>query len=173
MIAATSGLAYGGFLSNFVIDVSGVEFWDTLGSPNNDTISIISDIEGAWITNISWDVNLTTVTAPSASFPSWASEATISFNDLALNVGAGDDFGVVNQNYFGSTDVDITMGLGELLNLEFWESFDDAENQVDAFFGAGSTITFSGSLLFLRVVPGSSTLIPLVMGGLVFSRRCR
>ncbi len=173
-LAATSGLAVaGGLHGNLTIDVSGVQFFDARGSPNNEFITLISDVDNTWITDISWDVNLTPVTAPGGVFPSWASEATISFNDtILLNVGLADTFGVVNQSYTGSVSTDIKLNRNELLNLEFWESFDDAQGEPDAFFEAGSSITLHGTGS-LRIIPGSGTLAPLAMIGLAISRRRR
>lgn len=75
IIAATAGLASA---DSMVIDVSGTQFFDDQGAATNTILNIFVG-HTATITNISWDVNLTTFTQPNTTFPSWASEAVMLF----------------------------------------------------------------------------------------------
>ena len=165
VIAASAGLASA---DTMVIDVSGSQFFDEQGAAVNEILSVLVGA-GAAITNIAWDVNLTTFTDPNATFPSWASEATMSFEG-AENVNvSGDGFGVVNQNYAGSQASGIVLGVDGILDIEFFESFDDSTGNADSAFEAGSTITLSGS----NFVPTPGSLAVLGLGGLVAGRRRR
>ncbi len=160
IIAAVSGLAQ----AEIVIDVSGAEFRDGIGDPDNQVIEVF--LGAFWqITNIAWDLNLTTLTDPGASFPSWASEANIDFNgQLNLQV-SGTAAGVVNEINTGSADVDLTLGADGILRMEFWESFDDSPGMADAFLGEGSTITIPS--------PTPGPLAAVGIGGLFAARRRR
>ena len=168
VIAASAGLASA---DTMVIDVSGTQFFDEQGSAVNTILAIAvgNGVDIASITNIAWDVNLTTFTDPNATFPSWASEATMSFEG-AENVNvSGDGFGVVNQNYVGSQASSLVLGVDGILDIEFFESFDDSTGNADSAFEAGSTITLSGS----NFVPTPGSLAVLGLGGLVAGRRRR
>ena len=165
VIAASAGLASA---DTMVIDVSGSQFFDEQGAAVNEILSVLVG-SGASITNIAWDVNLTTFTDPNATFPSWASEATMSFEG-AENVNvSGDGFGVVNQNYTGSQASALVLGVDGILDIEFFESFDDSTGNADSAFEAGSSITLSGS----NFVPTPGSLAVLGLGGLVAGRRRR
>ena len=176
-LAATAGLAYANpvlttdiasFTTNpdranqsVVIDVSGIEFFDELGSPNNKILSYYAYFGQAHITGISWDLNLTTLGA------SWASDSSFAINGNHLTPGSGDGYSVTNHNYIGSGSVDFRLhGVDDYLTLEFFETFIDAPGQAEAFFEAGSTITIHGPLLWLFPVtpnPGSLTILGLGM----------
>lgn len=169
VIAASAGLANADTL---VIDVSGTQFFDDQGAAINTVLAIAvgNGVDIANVTGIAWDVNLTTFTDPGAAFPSWASEATMDFggNDQ-INVGAGDGFGVVNQNYTGSVATNFNVDASGILNIEFYESFDDSLGNADSQFDAGSTVTLTGS----NFVPTPGSLAVLGLGGLVAGRRRR
>lgn len=169
VIAATAGLASA---DTMVIDVSGTQFFDDQGAAVNTILNIAvgNGMDIANITNIAWDVNLTTFTDPNATFPSWASEATMLFDGTdGIAVGAADGFGVVNQNYADGVAVNITLAVDGNLSIEFFESFDDSTGNADSQFDAGSTITLTGS----NFVPTPGSLAVLGLGGLVAGRRRR
>lgn len=156
-VAAIAGTAMG---TDLVIDVSGVESWDFQGDPDNTILNVFVGA-GATITNIAWNVNLTTLGI------SWADENTMTFNGAqSINVGAGDAFTVSNQNYAGSAASGIVLDGSGMLSIEFHEvGFDDNPNAVDSFFNSGS-ITVS-------YVPAPGALAVLGLGGLVAGRRRR
>ncbi len=161
VMTAVSGLAQ----AQLVIDVSGYEFVDGLGDADNQILEVF--IGASWeITEISWDLNLTTLTDPNASFPSWASEANIDFNgQLNLQV-SGTAAGVVNENNAGTSGpISLILGADGLLRMEFWESFDDSPGMADAFLGEGSTITIP--------IPTPGPLAAVGIGGLFAARRKR
>lgn len=156
---------------NFVTyDLSGFQFNDAQGSVNNE---ILTTALGPFIlvTGVSWNVNLSTIGA------SWASEATIDIAGL-FNIVVSDDANpVTNQNYTSSGIFDFSdngiadiefFGPPQLFDFEFYESFVDNGGTGDAFFEAGSTITFHGEFL-----PTPGTLAFLGLGGLAASRRRR
>ncbi len=161
-LAAVAGLATADTL---VVDVSGYESWDFQGDADNTILNVLVG-SGANITNIAWDVNLTTVGI------SWADENTMGFfgNSVAVNPGAGDAFTVTNMNYSGSTGANITLGGNGLLDIEFYEvGFDDNFNSVDSFYEDGSFITLTGT----GFVPTPGSLAVLGLGGLMAGRRRR
>lgn len=171
IIAATAGLATAGLPATVTIDVSDAQFFDDQGAAVNTILHIMigDGINIATITNISWDVNLTTFTDPNASFPSWASEATMLFAGVEMiAVGTADGFGVVNQNYIGNIDTNIELGVDGILDIEFFESFDDAAGFADAQFEAGSILTLHG-----YASPSPGTLAAFGALGLFTSRRKR
>jgi len=161
-LVAVSGLAQAETLT---IDVSGMESWDFQGDPDNTILNALVG-NGANITNIAWDVNLTTLGV------SWAEENTMGFfgNSVVINPGFGDAFTVSNANYSGSQATNITLGVDGMLDIEFYEViFDDNLDLVDSFYEAGSTITLSGT----GFVPTPGSLAVLGLGGLVAGRRRR
>ena len=171
VIAATAGLASA---DTMVIDVSGTEFFDALGDSSNTILSVLVGASAS-ITSISWDLNLTTFTDPNASFPSWASEANIDFNGLLNLQVSGTAAGVVNENNAGTAvmaDIlggPLVLGADGLLNMEFWESFDDSADNADSAMKDGSTITLNGN----GFVPTPGSMAVLGLGGLVAGRRRR
>ncbi len=165
VVAAAAGLANA---DTMVIDVSGTQFFDEQGAAVNTILNVLVG-NGESITNIAWDVNLTTFTDPNATFPSWAQEATMTFNGVEDVSVSADAFGVVNQNYAGNQASSIVLGVDGMLSIEFWESFDDSTGNADSQFDAGSTITLSGD----NFVPTPGSLAVLGLGGLVAGRRRR
>ena len=159
-IVAVSGLAQADTL---VIDVSGAESYGFQGDALNQVLSVLVG-SGASITNIAWDVNLTTLGL------SWADENTMFFAGAeSVNPGFGDAFTVSNANYAGSQASGIVLGLDGLLSIEFHEVGFDDNVGVDSFYGQGSTVTLSGT----GFVPAPGSLAVLGLGGLVAGRRRR
>jgi uncharacterized protein (TIGR03382 family) len=158
-IAATAGLASA---ADLVVDVSGVNSWGFQGDALNESLAIMVGAN-ANVSNIAWDVNLTTVGL------SWADENTMDFAGGAaiINVGLGDAFTVTNMNYSGSLATNIDLAGDGLLNVDFYEvGFDDNPGSVDSFYEAGSTITIS-------YTPTPGSLAVLGLGGIVAGRRRR
>jgi len=145
ILATVSGLAQAdASWASLTIDVSGYEFRDELGSPNNEILDVYIWSE-AWINCIEWNLTLTTLPPPGATIQSWGSEANIDFNQtLNLQVSNTDE-GVVNELNKGSAFVDYTLDRDGKLNLEFWDSYDDAEGYADAVLEEGSYITVYGA----------------------------
>ncbi|MGV6813979.1 MAG: hypothetical protein ACWA5W_03100 [Phycisphaerales bacterium] len=151
-------------------DFSGYHFNDAQGSALNEVFTT-DFLPFILVTGVSWDVNLTTIGA------SWASEATINIAGL-FHINVSDDANpVTNQNYtsngvfeFSDNGIDDIENFGapQLFNIEFFESFVDNGGTGDAFFEAGSTITFHGKFL-----PTPGTLAIFVFGGLAATRRRR
>jgi len=160
-----------GFGIVHTIDVSGIWFNDAQGSSLNDRIELIFPASGFIdVIGIGWDVNLTTIGA------SWASEATIGFEDqLFLAPGAGDDFSLSNTNYSSGGILDLTEnGLDDIrisgdliLNIEFFDTFVDNAGSGDAVFEAGSVIYVE------HIYPTPGTLAVLGLSGVVCTRRKR
>jgi uncharacterized protein (TIGR03382 family) len=162
-VVAISGLAQA---ETLVIDVSGMASWDFQGDPDNTILNALVGA-GANITNIAWDVNLTTFDV------SWAEENTMGFfgNSVVVNPGFGDAFTVSNANYSGSMNTNITLGADGILDIEFYEvNFDDLLDEIDSIYEAGSTVTLSGTGF---VIPTPGSLAVLGLGGLVAGRRRR
>lgn len=159
-VAALAGTAAASH-STITIDVSGVNSWGFQGDPQNEFINVFLGANAS-ITNIAWDVNLTTLGI------SWADENTMTFNGAeSVNVALGDAFTVSNANYAGSQGSGLVLGADGMLSIEVHEvGFDDNPGDVDSFYEAGSSITIS-------YVPAPGALAVLGMGGLVAGRRRR
>tara|TARA_A100000171_G_scaffold29081_1_gene27188 strand:- start:11766 stop:12266 length:501 start_codon:yes stop_codon:yes gene_type:complete len=157
-VAALAGTAVAG--NSITIDVSGVNSWGFQGDPQNEFIDVFVGA-GASITNIAWDVNLTTLGI------SWADENTMTFNGAeSVNVALGDAFTVSNANYAGSQGSGLVLDASGMLSIEVHEvGFDDNPGDIDSFFNSG-TVTIS-------YVPAPGALAVLGMGGLVAGRRRR
>jgi hypothetical protein len=156
----------------FATDVNSV---DDEGSALNVTDSINLGA-GAVVTGIGWDLNL------EAFAPSWLSELYVSFADdtnlpgLYLSPGFGDDApGAGSYNSGGVIDLtdntipDITLSTG-ILNMEFFEGFDDAPVTVDGRWLAGSTLTFEYTP---APVPEPASMAALGLGVAALARRRR
>ena len=121
------------------------EFWDGLNDPDN---VIAMCFTGGSITGIEWDVTLETVGA------SWLSEATMQFTDssgsadpnaINLTVGNGDNTpGTMTYNSGGIVDLtdntlpDVVAAGDGILQIQFFESFDDNADAVDSMFTSGT-----------------------------------
>jgi len=131
------------------VDISGVQSWDSFGSPNNTLMVNGDGGAGKLMTGIGWDVTIATVGS------SWLSEPVIYFDGsdldgsgLFLTPGAADGFpGTASYSSGGPIDLtdngipDIPVLADGLIHMEFFESFDDVSNAVDADFLAGSSLT--------------------------------
>ncbi len=186
VIATAAGLAHAGHSSmndrvipsdthvdaaafTYTIDVSGISFNDAQGSALNHTLDIYAGLSNE-IIGIGWDVNLTTIG------PSWASEATIVFQDqIELVPAIREDFPVTNQNYSSNGILNLyQQGLDNIvltntpyLNIEFFDTFVDHGGTGDAYFEAGSV------LYIQHIYPSPNTLALLSFAGIASSRRRR
>ena len=174
-VALVAGFAYGTDYNIFG-DISGAESVDFQGDPDNELYYIYTLGPGPAITELSWDVNLTTLGI------SWAEEASFTITDsignsVTISPGAGDAFGVKSMNYTGSAAVTL-LPMGGPMLLEFHEiGFDDNPDAADAFFESGSVLYFSsiGIQHFVKIeaVPAPSGAGLLGLGVLLGSRRRR
>lgn len=132
-------------------ETDGTESWDALGSPNNVVVEL--DIgAGNTVTGSSFDVTIQT-----SGNGSWCSEATVLLsnsdgegdpNGILLNPAAGEDATCDGGLEFSSEGVidfaanglpNIEPNADGILRLEFHESFDDAADEIDAFWGTHSS----------------------------------
>jgi len=130
------------------VDMTGIESWDGLDDADNIIIEL--DIgAGNTMTGGSFDVGINAID------PSWLSEATVQFSDStgsadpnAINLapGAGEDApgdmefssaGVIDFSDNGLPD--IVAGTDGILRLQFFESFDDAADTIDALWRNAAT----------------------------------
>ena len=158
-VVAAAGLANA---DTMVIDVSGIQSWGFAGDAQNEFLNVLVGASAS-ITNIAWDVNLTTLGI------SWAEENTMGFfgNSEEVLPGFGDGFTVTNANYAGSQASAIVLGADGMLDIEFYETgWDDNAADVDSLYEAGSSIT-------INFVPTPGSLAVLGLGGLVAGRRRR
>ena len=166
-------------MSTVVIDISGVSTYEAFGSPLNTVLSRFLGAN-AYITGIGWDVTLTTFGG------SWLSEAGINFSDtdnttgVALRVGAGSNTGGIGVSFNSGgivdlVDLDLAFNVGGdgQLRMEFYETYVDVPNGIDATFGAGSFLTVQ----FANAVPEPATYGMMALGlaglGAVARRRQR
>lgn len=134
--------------TTIVLDISGEDSWDALNDPSN-TVLLVPIPAGAAMSGIGWDVNLTTLGG------SWRSEArfyfdgsdqdltglflTPGFADGSSGSGSYSSGGVLDLTDNAIPDIPI-LGDGQLW-IQLNESFDDADNVIDANWTAGSTLT--------------------------------
>lgn len=153
------------------IDLTGIQFNEAQGSVLNDVLAITFPPAGFIdIVGIGWDISLTTIGL------SWASDATIGFEDqIFITPGQSDNFSVSNMHYGSGGILDLTdHGLSDIrltgdftLDIEFFDTFVDNEGTGDAFFEPGS-------VLYIRhIYPTPGTLAALGLGGLLASQRRR
>ncbi|MEZ6241468.1 MAG: PEP-CTERM sorting domain-containing protein [Phycisphaerales bacterium] len=165
--------------ATYVFDLSGIQSWDTLSSPNNTVVNL--DLAAALglasgtsiaFNGIAWDVTIQTIGG------SWLSEAVIYFDDnvapdlsgLFLTPGVGvttpgtasfSSGGILKLADAGIPDIVLPNGI---LRMEFFESFDDVSGAADA--------NWSGTLT-LQATPAPGTLALIGLGGLAATRRRR
>ncbi|MCB9838969.1 MAG: hypothetical protein H6813_06480 [Phycisphaeraceae bacterium] len=135
----------------YAFNVAGIESFDSLGDPSNtvinfDLASALGYASGTPLTlnGIGWNVNIT------AEGGSWLSEMVVYFDDtvapdqvgLFLAPGINSGFpgtasfssGVQKLGDFGFSDVYLPNGR---VRMEFFESFDDADNVRDGVWNSG------------------------------------
>ncbi len=159
----TSGMlihAQSSLTTTKVMDISGVESWDSQGSPNNVILTILLDDFASRtdcedpvleLTGIGWSTSQTTVGG------SWLSEMAIGtdanqdgVNEIFLRPGIADtnsgsgtyaSDGVLSFAGAGLPDSLIANTVTGSMNLEFYETYNDFTDAVDGMYNAGSTIT--------------------------------
>lgn len=130
-----------------LLDVAGIASFDGRGSVGNTVIEINLG-PGAVINGIGWDVVL------QADDPSLLSDITVSIGDssgndfLFIRPGAGSNFsggptaftsdGVIKLADAGLPDIVLANGI---LQIEFFETFDDAAGSVDGSWISGQFFT--------------------------------
>jgi hypothetical protein len=165
--------------ANGILDINGFESWDFLGDSNNLQFYVVPSFGShVTVTNISWDLTLTTFDV------SWAEEATFSlFNSMGVHMsispGSGDAFSVTNMHYAGSAGTSLVLSIDDPMILEFHETgFDDLPDTPDAIYGPESWIRMENlfpsdlEILFIPV-PAPGAWSTLALGGLVALRRSR
>nr|WP_235976730.1 PEPxxWA-CTERM sorting domain-containing protein [Sandaracinobacteroides hominis] len=166
-LASASLFATPASAATLVIDVSGIDSYGGFGDPSNVLLSY--DLGAfAHITGISYDVTLT------AFSPSWLSEMVLAFTSSSFDgwvelTPAFVDEDPGTGSYSGSGDL-VALGLdfkldGDgLLNLEFFESFDDPFISPDGLWNSGTvTITYAPAV-DPNVVPEPATWVMLIAG---------
>jgi hypothetical protein len=147
------------------VDITGVESWDLLDDPDNTVLTECLG-EGAAMTGVGWDVTLTTVGA------SWLSEAVTYFDGqdldgsgLFLTVGVGNGMpGSMTFSSGGILDLtdngipNIVIGDDDNLYMQFFESFDDVADAVDAAYDP--TSTYDIAVLGFNCITGFDPSIP-------------
>jgi len=161
----TGSVPAAGAWPTLTLDLSGLSSWDLLGDPDNTILSPFL-LPHAHVFGIGWDVTIETVGT------SWISEASIDFGgELTLTPGAGNDFPGTSTFSSGGiidlvgTGLDFFVGADGILDIEFFESFDDVDGGIDAIYGAGSTL----QIQYIFPTPGG--LAALGLAGLVAGRR--
>ncbi|MGD1703205.1 hypothetical protein [Dapis sp. BLCC M229] len=144
-------------------DISGTNSWDSLGDPDNEVLTLdIADALGLGsgsavnLFGVGWDVTIMTDGSLSDGDGSWFSEAEIRITDTSGNVLFDFDAGTgefPGTDTFVGGEFQLTPVGSEfqftpafladgLVNVEFYESFDDATDVIDATYLATSTLTF-------------------------------
>lgn len=137
-----------------MINIAGTASWDSLNDPDN--IRILQPLgNGAIMTGIGWDVTVTTAGA------SWQSEARMYFDGMDLDgsglfLAPGIGVNTSGTGTFSSGGVidlsdnaipDIPILSDGLLHIQFYESFDDANNVIDANWVSGTlTIRYTPAI---------------------------
>ena len=119
-------------------ELAGVGSWDGLGSPNN--IVLIESLPDVSIINsVSW----TDVTASGLGGPSYGSEMRLDLNgEIAVTFFPDEGSGSAGGEWGPTSGSISNQFVSNELILEFFESFDDDANLIDAQY-TGGTITIS------------------------------
>ncbi|MBL4809505.1 MAG: PEP-CTERM sorting domain-containing protein [Phycisphaerales bacterium] len=164
-------------VATITLDLSGINTWDLFGDPDN----LVMILDGGPFANelsrvigVGWDVTIETFDG------SWLSEATIAIENSdqsgSFFVGPGsgiDTSGIQSFSSGGLVDL-VNEGLDFTLNedgdfrIEFYETFDDNPDLVDAEFLAGSTLRIQ-----YTIIPAPGSIALLGLGGLMSVRRRR
>lgn len=133
--------------SQLVFDISNTASWDALDSANNVTLVVPLGV-GAIMTGIGWDVNITTVGG------SYLNEAVMYFDGedldgsgLFLTCGSADAAPGTGAYFSAPVDLsdnaipDIPIGADGNLYIQFYESYDDLADAIDADFTLPSSLT--------------------------------
>jgi hypothetical protein len=151
---------------SLVVDVSGIESFNTLGSVEN-TVLTFELLPNATVVGLEWDVVL------QANGGSWLSEMTIAFGSTAVVFAPSDTNspgGNLPEANSGSANL-VDLGLAfdvagdGILRMEFFESFYDTGVVPNGVWVSG-TIT-------VQYVPAPAGLALLGAAGLAGSRRRR
>lgn len=179
IIAATAAIALAGVAvaEGDIVDVSvdGVESWDLLDDDSNNVLTV--DVAAGLglpsgtpveVTGVGWDVTIETVGA------SWISEADIAFYEDStadadfFTLGIG-DLGEPGIASYASAPIKLgDAGLPNLvlesgvLQIQFYESFDDVADEIDALW--------SGSLQ-IQAIPAPGALALIGLAGIAGRRR--
>jgi MYXO-CTERM domain-containing protein len=183
-LVVVAGLACAASAQTAVLNIpADTPTWDGPGSTNNvvltfDVASLMGFAPGTPVTlqSLSWDVNIETLGE------SWLREARMLFRTSAnaqlfsfAPTGTGPAAQVPSvgiENFVGGP-IALTGALPPaslflpdgIVKVEFFETFDDAANEIDAFYRSGS-VTFTGI-----PTPGAAALLGL--GALAAGRRRR
>jgi hypothetical protein len=150
-----------------------VPSWDAEDDPSNFTAVIDLGAPGQSLNGIGYNVHIKNTSAGSYG-GSWLSEAAVFFsasdgNGVYLTPGYDDDFNSLSWVDYSSPVVDLeSLGYDFVLPdgklyLQFFEGYDDAANQVDAYWRADSAFT-------VTYTPEPASLL-LVGLGLILARR--
>jgi hypothetical protein len=130
------------------VDVSGAQSIDLLGDPQNE-VRLIPIGANAVVTGVGWDVIINSI--PN----SWNCEAVVRMSDSAqvysIDLTPGSLVCAPGSAQYSSPIVDFTdialaniqLGADGLLRLEFFETFNDFADAVDATWDPPSTLTFA------------------------------
>ncbi|MDP2007869.1 MAG: PEP-CTERM sorting domain-containing protein [Rubrivivax sp.] len=161
-------------LPDLVMSVAGVESFDADGAAGNASLDFAAT-PGALVDAISWDITLQTVGA------SWLSEATIVLTNTAgdgVFFAPGDVDGGPGTGTYSFSDLLSNYGLSfsvlddGVINLYFYESFDDVAGAADAIYTAGN-ITLGGVAVTAVPEPGTYGLMALGLLGVAGIARRR
>lgn len=163
----TDDLRTGGPTLSTCIELQGIDSWDGSGDISNIVIEEFLGI-GTEIVGARWEgVELTT------NGNSFLSEAGIGLNnEIAIRVGAADNFSGTGTYDspglfdFIAEEISYTLDDG-MLSVEFFETQDDADDTVDAFYRGGKLY------IYYIPVPSPGSIAILGVAGLVLSRRQR
>lgn len=150
---------------------SNVLSMDANGDPDNIIIALDIGV-GNSVEGVSWDVGIATEGG------SWLSEARVSFlatgevTGLFLTVGIGDDFAGDSEYSSGGVLIladaaipDIVPGADGLINVEFYEGWDDAADTIDATWrDAASPVVVPGLGLVCTDQPACDAAVAAASG---------